>query len=175
MAEEEQLPAIAAPDEEGPAADEEEVEADKVVQVTQATVETIRARQAHLSMSAVRTIHVEQAELENSAVLRLDAGEVEAEESAIGLAQADVLRMEEVQAGLISGQEVVAQECASWAIIGGTVHVEGGRNLVVIGKHLDGAVQPLLDLRGAAVLGVAAGLTAVLVLLLRQALRRRRR
>jgi len=113
--------------------------------------------------------------MQNSAVLRLDAGEIEAEESAIGFAQADVVRLEEVQAGLISGQEVVAKECAAWAVLGGTVRVDGGRNLVVIGKHLDGNVQPLLDLRGAAVLGIAAGLTAMLLMALRQALRRRRR
>ncbi len=156
----------------GESAQPAEVSAE-VLELKQVSVGTVRGQKVRLEASAARTIRAEEAELENAAVLRLEAGEVEAEEASIGLLRAEKVELEECSAGLVAAQEAVLEKSHAWAIFGGVVRVEEGRSLLVIGRHLDGAVQPILDLRGAVALGVAAGLSGVLVLLLRRLLRRR--
>lgn len=112
--------------------------------------------------------------MESSAVLQVEAGEVEIKEGAAAVVRAETVRLEECQVGLVSGQEVTLVESTAYAVVGGVVRVESGRPIVVIGQHLDGSIQPMLDLRGAAVLGLLAGVGAALVFLIRGLFRRRR-
>jgi hypothetical protein len=110
--------------------------------------------------------------LVNSAALQIEGGEVELEESAAGMVRGETIQLSESSTGFVAGQEVTLQEAKSWAVVGGVVRVEGGQNLVVIGQHVDGQVQPLLNLQGAALFGILAGLAGTLLLILRNWLKR---
>ncbi len=146
----------------------------EAVRLSQARVEAVRAEQVDIAQSAVRTVRSGEADIRGSAVLHVEADEAQVTESYVALVRADSVRLEKGESGLVAAQELTVDGGTNWAVVGGVVRLEDTKAVLVIGEHLDGDVRPLLDLKGAALFGILAGVSAAFLLWAREWLRRRR-
>ncbi len=116
----------------------------QALSLDECSVESAQAETLITHLSALGTVHGEQIESQASVFGVLSAQSVEMRSSAAGAMQADRATVSHSAVGTILSKEVQTQ---GNSFIG-----------LLIARQVDGAVRPLLDLRGVLFLGLVIGL-----------------
>jgi hypothetical protein len=77
--------------------------------------------------------------------------------------------------GFVTTQDAYIEDAQAGAVIGQHVEAKNTRTLVLIGRHIEGDVQTVLDTRGAVFLGLSAASVVGLISILMGLLFRRPR
>ena len=118
----------------------------------------------------VRSVEAEHVTVERCAVGSVRSDRVRLRQSTAGALLARDTGLHQSGAWLVAGGRVTVERSGSQWLIGGVVEARQTFALAVIAGRVSGSVRCLLDVRGAAVFGVAFAITSFLL----QALFRRR-
>jgi hypothetical protein len=155
-------------------------ESPQVTNLDMTSVEVIEAEMVRMHQSAAQEITTDEIALHQSAALDVTAAEVSAHEAALGLVNArDVemtnsaaaaIRAENVnlvgQAGVVLADSVNLGNTYAGLVAGGQVRGERIETLILLGNHVEGEIQTVVDTRGALIAGTVGGVLAGVVLLI---------
>lgn len=155
-------------------------ESSQVTNLATANVEVIEAGMVRMHQSAAQEITADEVSMQLSIGLDIATAEVVAHESALGLVNAKTVDMTNSAAGAVRSETVNVVGSAG-AVIAGTAHmgntyagVVAGRDvrgerietLILLGNHVEGTVQTVVDTRGALIAGMVGGLLTGIILLI---------
>jgi hypothetical protein len=148
------------------------VQAD-LVRMHQAAAETIHADEIALQQSAASDVRADSVNAYQSALATVEAEEVLSQRSAIGYVQAEKASVSGYT-GAVVARNAEVHYGLTGIVLGGDVHAEGARAILMVGRNVSGNVSTMLDTRTALIAGLTSGLFAGLLLLLGQLLFRRK-
>lgn len=148
--------------------------------LSQARLEAVNAEVMRMHRSAARQVQGHQVGLIQSAAVAVKADSVSVHQSALGAVEAEEFisqrsAIANVQAdkASVSGYtgSVVTRNAevhygVTGVVVGGEIHAENARALLLVAGNVTGHVTPLLDSRSALIAGLTGGLFAGLMLLL---------
>ena len=155
-------------------------EAPQVTNLSTSSSEIIEAEMVRMHQSAAQEITADEVALHQSAAIDVTAAKVSTHESALGLVNAkDVemnnsaaaaIRAENVnvigQAGIVMAGSINLGNTYAGVVAGDKVHAERIETLLLLGNHIEGDVQTVVDTRGALIAGMVGGLMTGIVLLI---------
>lgn len=165
-----------------------EIESTQVTNISQATVQTVRAELVRMHQADAETIHAGEVDLQNGAagsikaehvnanmalIGAVSAGEVTAENVGIGLVQAEKASISGYTGAVVAGNADV-HHSLNGLVAGREVHVAESRTVILLARHVDGNVTTLFNTRDALVIGLVSGLFSGLMILLGRVLFRRK-
>jgi hypothetical protein len=159
---------------------ETQAENPQVVNLSTSRVEVIEAEMVRMHQSAAQEITADEVALRQSAALDVTAADVSAHESALGLVNAKDVEMTNSAAGAIRAENVNVAGSAGvvlaetvnlgntyvGVVAGGQVRGERIETLILLGNHVEGDVQTVVDTRSALIAGTVGGVLAGVVLLI---------
>lgn len=159
--------------------EENQDETSQVTNLSTSSVEVIEAEMVRMHQSAAQEITADEVALHQSAALDVTAADVSTHESALGLVNAkDVemtnsaagaIRAEHVNvvgsAGIVMAETVDLGNTYAGVVAGGQVRGEQIETLFLLGNHVEGNVQTVVDTRGALIAGMVGGLLTGTILL----------
>ncbi|GAB4546648.1 MAG: hypothetical protein Fur002_21870 [Anaerolineales bacterium] len=151
----------------------------QAINLSQVSVDTVRAEMARMSQSAAIEIHAEDAEMRESAALDIQAGTLSARQSAIGLLQAKDAAIHQSVIGMARAQQVTIQGNVGAAlaerlefgnayagiVAAREVHSEKIETILLLSGKVKGNVSAVMDTRGAIIAGLLGGVFAGMILL----------
>ena len=155
-------------------------EAPQVTNLDMTRVEVIEAEMVRMHQSAAQEITADEVALHQAAALDVAAAEISAHEAALGLVNAKEVEMTNSAAGILSADNVdmVGQAGVVLAntislgntyagmVAGGQVRGERIETLILLGNHVEGDIQTVVDTRSALIAGTVGGVLAGIVLLI---------
>jgi hypothetical protein len=155
-------------------------EAPQVTNLDMTSVEAIEAEMVRMHQSAAQEITADEVALHQSIALDVAAAEISAHEAALGLVNAKEVEMTNSAAGILSADHVdmVGQaglvlantvnlgNTYAGVVAGGQVRGERIETLILLGNHVEGDVQTVVDTRSALIAGTVGGVLAGVVLLI---------
>ena len=155
-------------------------EAPQVTNLDMTSVEVIEAEMVRMHQSAAQEITADDVALHQAAALDVAAAEISAHEAALGLVNAREVEMTNSAAGILSANHVdmVGQaglvlantvnlgNTYAGVVAGGQVRGERIETLILLGNHVEGDVQTVVDTRSALIAGTVGGVLAGVVLLI---------
>jgi len=155
-------------------------EAPQVTNLDMTSVEVIEAEMVRMHQSAAQEITADEVALHQAAALDVAAAEISAHEAALGLVNAREVEMTNSAAGILSANHVdmVGQaglvlantvnlgNTYAGVVAGGQVRGERIETLILLGNHVEGDVQTVVDTRSALIAGTVGGVLAGVVLLI---------
>jgi hypothetical protein len=145
-------------------AQREAVNAD-VVRMHQSAARQVQGHQVGLTQSAAVAVKADSVSVHQSALGAVEAEEFLSQRSAIANVQADKASVSGYTASVVA-QNAEVHYGVTGVVVGGEVHAENARTLLLVGGTVTGNVTPLLDSRSALIAGLTGGLFAGLMLLL---------
>lgn len=126
--------------------------------------ETSIVAAAEGAMAAVPSVDGETVALSKSVVGGVRAGSATVEQGIVGGALAGSVHLRQSIARTVVAQRVEVAQSYVRSILANEVHVRPSTNIgILLARRVEGDVKVLLDWRGAAILGVIAGLVGGLV------------
>jgi hypothetical protein len=166
MAEESKLPEVS--------------EQSQVANLSQVTVETVKAELVRMHQSSAGEIQAEDVELNmssaasvnsarvsttTSAIAALQSVEVTTQNSIVAVAQAEKMSLSGVAGAVVAGS-VDLHHAHVGFLAGRDVHGEQIKTVVLLAGRVEGNVTTMMDTRGALIAGLVGGLFAGIMLLL---------
>jgi hypothetical protein len=157
----------------------EEIETPEVVNLSQVTVESIRAELVRASQTRIQQLNAGEVELQMSAAGGVQARELHARDSALGGVMAEQANVQDSIAGGIRSEDlsfngvvglavancIEAQEMHAIAVVGRELHADNIRTGILISREIHGNVTATIDGRTALLAGLAGGAVTGLILL----------
>ncbi|MBN1453849.1 MAG: hypothetical protein JW963_22735 [Anaerolineales bacterium] len=155
-------------------------EAPQVTNLEATRVEVIEAEMVRMHQSAAQEITADEVVLHQAVALDVTTVELSAHEAALGLVNArdvemtnsaaGVIRAENVsmvgQAGVVLAESVNMGNTYAGLVAGGQVRGERIETLILLGNHVEGDIQTVVDTRSALIAGTVGGVLAGIVLLI---------
>lgn len=157
-----------------------EEELPQVTNLDTTRVESVEAELVRMHQSAVQEIKADEVDMHQSAAFDVDASRISAHESALGFINANEVELTNSAAGAIRAANVNVIGQAGF-VGADTVHlgntyagvvaaneVRGERieTLILLGNHVDGNVQTVIDTRSALIAGMVGGLLTGIIMLI---------
>lgn len=163
-----------------PALEENPEETPQVTNLETSGVEVIKAELVRMHQSAAQEVTADEVELHQSAAGVVKTGSLSAYEAAMGAVEAGEVQMTNSGVGALQAENVNLTGYAG-AVMAGTANlgntyagmvagreVRGERieTLLLLGQHVEGEIQTVVDTRSAVLMGMVGGLFAGTILLL---------
>jgi len=104
----------------------------------------------------------------------VEANQIDVHQGGIGMARAQALAMEQSGAGAVFTDEAHVARSGVGVLVAGQAELSQTRTVVLLAREVHGEVQTVLDTRGAALAGIAAGVVVGLLLMIGGLLGRRK-
>lgn len=137
----------------------------EMVRMHQSATQEITADEVALNMSGAIDVAAAEISTHESALLLVNAKEVEMVNSAAGAIRADNVNLVG-QAGIVLADSVNLGNTYAGLVAGGRVQGERIESLIMLGNHVEGDVQTVVDTRGAVIVGLVGGLLTGIILLI---------
>ncbi len=131
----------------------------EVVDITQGGAEVVKAEVVHLRQGGAYTVHATHMTVEQGGVAWATCDTLTVEQGGVGAAQTNVFRVKDGGVGVVVAQHAELTNARTLLLLSGDVH---------------GNVETVLDTRGAALAGIAAGAAIGLMLIIGGLLGRRK-
>jgi len=154
-------------------------ETSQATNLSQVSIQTVRAEMARMSQSKALEVHAEDVEMRQSAALEVQTSALSARQSAIGLLQTkdatvyqSNLAMTRAEQANLQGNIGVAvanslclENAYSGLVAANEIRGEKIEAVVLLSRKVEGNVSVVLDTRGALIAGLLGGLFAGMILL----------
>jgi hypothetical protein len=137
----------------------------ELVRMHQSSAGEIQAEDVELNMSAATNINSAHASTKESAIALLQSVEVTAQNSVVAAAQAERISLSGA-AGLVLAGNAELNHARVGFLAGREVRGEKIDSVILLTRHVEGSVTTLMDTRGALIAGLVGGLFAGIMLLL---------
>jgi len=136
----------------------------EMVRVHQSVVQEITAEEVALHQAAAFDVTTAEISTHESALILVNAREVELNNSAAGAIRADTVQVNG-PAGVVLAQSANIGNTYARFVVGDKIATEKIETLLLLGNHVEGDVQTVVDTRGALIAGMVGGLLAGVFLL----------
>jgi hypothetical protein len=137
----------------------------ELVRMHQSSAGEIQAEDVELNMSAAASVNSARVSTRSSAIAALQSVEVTTENSAIGAAQAERMSLRGV-AGAVMGSSVELDHAHVGILAGREVRGEQIKTVILLSGKVEGNVTTVMNTRSALIAGLVGGLFAGIMLLL---------
>jgi hypothetical protein len=143
------------------------------VRLAQGSASVVRADVVHLKQGGAQTVFAREMDVRQGGVVQADCDEMSVEEGGIVLARAGTLSVERGGVVLAAADKALLTNASAGVLITRNAELTNSRTTLLLASQVSGTVDTLLDTRGAALAGLAAGLGVGIVLLAGSLLKRR--
>ena len=147
----------------------------EVVNISQGGADVIKANQVHIEMGIASTVYAEDVNVNMGGVVLADSDSLRVEQGGVVMARTQDLVVEDGGVGLAFADTATFANVRAGVVVTQHVELEDARTLVLLSREIHGTVETVLDTRGAALAGIAAGLGVGLMLIIGGLLGRRRK
>lgn len=145
----------------------------EMVQMHQSDAETITAETVEMQKSAAGSVKAVNVFGHTALMGAVSGNEVFVQDGGVGFAQAEKMSVSGYTGAVVAGSADVHDGMVGF-VAGRDVHVSEARTGILLARTVYGDVNPVLDTRGALIVGLTGGLFAGLMLLLGRMLFRRK-
>jgi hypothetical protein len=138
----------------------------QTVNMAQSSAGHIDADRVQMAQSAARTVDADAVEMSNSAAQLVEAETVRISSSVMVGARTETLAVEQSGLGLVRTTDATVADSFVLMLAGDEVQAANVNAFILYAGNAEGEVKALLDVRGAALIGVVAGVVLFLLSLL---------
>jgi hypothetical protein len=137
----------------------------ELVRMHQSSAREIQAEDVELNMSSAASINSARVSTTTSAIAALQSVEVTTQNSVVAAAQAERMSLSGVSGAVLAGSVELNQSHVG-VLAGREVRGEQVKSVILLAGRVEGNVTTMMDTRGALIAGLVAGLFTGLMLLL---------
>lgn len=145
----------------------------EAVRMHQASAQSIVAEDVAMQQSAAAAVKSTRVSAHQSALAAVETVEVLSQQTFVGMLQAEQASISGYT-GMVRAGNAEIRNAIAGVVAGTDVRVSDSRTVLLIGTNIQGSVTTIMNTRSALIAGLVAGLFSGMMLLLGQALFRRR-